>query len=284
MKSLIIENIHETLNFKLFKQVYFEILVPCFPDPEDHISWKYMKRMAKKSFDDPTMNKQIMISVSKQILPDGTERPVSFFMGAYYQKSQTGLISYMGMRDNCEGLSASNIQKQVLIEMKAEAARFKKELKAVLSLVDLPEYANPKYITLPPIQRIMIMERNGASHIPINFRYPMFKTKIPFMKRKIIYHHDVALLGYKLHGVLTTESPEVIKNFLDDFYASYNLDIQKDPILKEMKTELDTMPKGRHIKLSKHYRELEKKKKIIKEVSIQNIVSSDYCEKIILTT
>ena len=254
MNNLIIENIHETLNFKLFKKVYYEILVPCFPDPEDHISWRYIKNMAKKSFYNPNENKQIMISVSKQILPDGSEKPISFFLGAYYKKSQTGLISYMGMRENCEGLSASNIQKQVLIEMQAEAQRFNQNLNAVFSLVDLPEYANSQYITLPPIKRIMIMERNGASHIPIGFQYPMFKTKIPFLKRKISYQSDVALLGYKLNGILPTQSPQIIKNFLDDFYTSYGINPKNDTAVIKMKKEIEAMPLGIDVKLSKKYR------------------------------
>lgn len=254
MKNLIIENIHETLNFKLFKKVYNEILIPCFPDPEDHISWRYMKNMAKKSFYNPNENRQIMISVSKQILPDGSEKPISFFLGAYYKKSQTGLISYMGMRENCEGLSASNIQKQVLIEMQAEAKRFNQTLNAVFSLVDLPEYADPQYITLPPIKRIMIMERNGATHIPINFQYPMFKTHIPFLKRKIVYQNDVALLGYKLNGTYPTHFPDIIKNFLDDFYNSYSINPKNNEIVKKMKKEIDTIPIGIHTKLSKKYR------------------------------
>ena len=260
MKDLIIENIHETFNFKLLKQVYFEILVPCFPDPEDHLSWSTMKKMVKKSFKNLAGNEKVLISVSKQIMPDGSLKPVSFFVGVYYRKSQTGLISYMGMRDGCRGLSASNIQKQVLIEMENIASFYHEKLKAVFSLVDLPEKANPAYITLPPIQRIMIMERNGARHVPIHFYYPSFKTNLfALLLSKVSYKNDAALLGYCLYGTLPTEEPLHIKAFLYDFYASYGIDPERDPIVQSMVDEVMSIEKGIDIKLSKIYRMREQK-------------------------
>ncbi len=262
MEELIIENIHETYNYKLLKEVYFDILVPCFPDPEDHMTWKEMKNMAKNSFENPEQNEHILISISKQTMPDRSIKPVSFFVGVYYEKSSTGLISYMGMRAGCKGLSASNIQKKVLMEMEKEALKYKQELRAVLSLVDLPEHVNPKYVTLPPTQRIMIMEKNGASYIPIDFYYPIFKnTFLSFFKPKIKYKKDAALLGYKLYGKLPTELPEALKDFLDDFYRFYGIDPRKNAVVKQMKHEIDFIPHGINIKLSKRYRLKEKEKK-----------------------
>lgn len=263
MKDLIIENIHETFNFKLLKDVYHDILVPCFPDPEDHLSWSTMKKMVKKSFRNLAGNEKVLISVSKQIMPDGTLKPVSFFVGVYYRKSQTGLISYMGMRDGCRGLSASNIQKQVLIEMEKVASFYHEKLKAVFSLVDLPEKANPVYITLPPIQRIMIMERNGARHIPIRFYYPSFKTNLfALLLSTVSYKNDAALLGYRLHGTLPTEEPANIKAFLYDFYASYGIDPEHDPVVQKMAADVASIEKGIDIKLSKIYRLKEKKEEM----------------------
>ena len=265
MQDLLIENIHETHNYTLLKEIYYDILVPCFPDPEDHLSWYKMKKIAKDSFENYTQNEQVIISVSKQLMPDGTVKPISFFVGVYYKKSRTGLISYMGMRDGCKGLSASNIQQQVLIEMEKTASKNKQTLRAVMSLVDLPEHANPKYITLPPTQRIMIMEKNGASYIPINFHYPIINNKIfSFIKPHITYRNDAALLGYKLYDSLTTSSPQAIKDFLDDFYTSYGVDPNKDNIVKKMKREIDFIPHGINIKLSKRYRLKEKEKSILK--------------------
>ena len=262
MEELIIENIHETYNYKLLKEVYFDILVPCFPDPEDHMTWEKMKKMAKKSFENPKQNEHILISISKQSMPDGSVKPISFFVGVYYEKSSTGLISYMGIRDESKGLSAANIQKKVLIEMEKEALKYKQELRAILSLVDLPEHTNPKYITLPPTQRIMIMEKNGASYIPIDFYYPIFKnTFLSLFKPKIKYKKDAALLGYKLYGKLPTESLEALKDFLDDFYQSYGIDPRKNAVVKQMKYEIDFIPHGINIKLSKRYRLKEKEKK-----------------------
>jgi len=261
MQNLSIENIHETHNYKLLKDVYDNILLPCFPDPEDHQSWSKMKKIAKYSFENPKHNEQVIISVSKQLMSDGTMKAVSFFVGVYYQNSNTGLISYMGMRDGCKGLSASNIQQQVLIEMEKQALKYKQKLKAVFSLVDLPEHANPKYITLPPTQRILIMEKNGASYIPINFYYPMSKkTLFSFIRPHIIYKNDAALLGYKLHDTLTTASPQAIKDFLDDFYTSYGINPHSNSIVKKMKREIDFIPHGINIKLSKRYRLKEKEK------------------------
>lgn len=255
MQDLIIENIHETFNFKLLKEVYHDILVPCFPDPDDHLSWPIMKKMVQKSFKDKNANEKILISVSKQQMEDGSYMPVSFFVGVYYMKSQTGLISYMGMRDGCRGLSASNIQKQVLIEMEKTAAANHQELKGVFSLVDLPEKADPRYITLPPVQRIRIMERNGARYVPMDFYYPSFKTSLLHMLfSKVSYKNDAALLGYKLHGSLPTEDPETIKAFVNDFYASYGLKPEKDPVVKQMYTEIEGIEKGIDIKLSQKYR------------------------------
>jgi len=276
MEELIIENIHKTHNYKLLKEVYFDILVPAFPDPEDHMTWGKMKKMAKKSFEHPEENEHILVSVSKQTMPDGTEKPISFFVAIYYKKRRTGLISYMGIRNDVKGISASNIQKQVLIEMEKEASKHNQKLRVVLSLVDLPEHANPKYITLPPTQRIMIMEKNGASYIPIDFYYPIFKnTFLSFFKPKINYKKDAALLGYKLYGKLPTESPEALKDFLDDFYRSYGIDPRKNAVVKQMKHEIDFIPHGINIKLSKRYRIKEKEQKIKKEfINCSNISSN----------
>lgn len=266
MHDLIIENIHETFNFKLLKEVYRDILVPCFPDPEDHLSWGTMKRMVKKSFKQYDGNEKILISVSKQRMPDGSTKPVSFFVGVYYRKSRTGLISYMGMRDGCKGLSASNIQKQVLIEMEKTADLYHEQVKAVFSLVDLPEKADPAYITLPPIQRIMIMERNGARHIPVDFYYPSFKTSLfAFMLNPVSFKNDAALLGYKLHGRLPTDNPENIKAFIDDFYLSYGLDPAEENIVEKMHHQIDSIEKGVNIKLSQKYRKKEKRQVAVRK-------------------
>ncbi len=261
MNTLIIENIHETFNFKLLKEVYHDILVPCFPDPEDHLSWKIMKKMVHRSFKNINGNEKVLISVSKQRQEDGSFKPVSFFVGVYYRRSQTGLISYMGMRDGCRGLSASNIQKQVHIEMERIASFYHHRLKGVFSLVDLPEKANPRYITLPPVQRIMIMERNGARHVPIDFYYPAFKTNIlSYLMAKPNYRNDAALLGYRLHGSLPTDNPEIIKDFIDDFYISYGIDPKENAMVKRMHAAVDAIAKGTDIKLSQHYRTREKEK------------------------
>jgi len=255
MPELIIENIHETYNFKLLKEVYYQILLPCFPDPEDHLDWRTMKKMVKRSFKDPSCNEKILISVSCQIMPDGEKKPVSFFVGIYYRRSATGLISYMGMRDGCRGLSASNIQKQVLIEMEKTATLYHSHLRAVFSLVDLPEKADSRYITLPPVQRIRIMERNGARYIPIDFYYPAFDKGVIFpIKKRVSYKDDAALLGYKLHGSIPTENPKDIENFIDDFYRSYGIDPAKDHVVEGMHHALKNMEKGVEIKLSKQYR------------------------------
>jgi|GEM_PF-6829681 len=42
MENLIVENIHEIRNYDLLEDVYHNILVPCFPDPQDHLSWRKM--------------------------------------------------------------------------------------------------------------------------------------------------------------------------------------------------------------------------------------------------
>jgi sulfur relay (sulfurtransferase) DsrC/TusE family protein len=262
MNQLVIENIHETFNFKLLKEVYFDILVPCFPDPDDHLKWSIMKRMVKKSFKKHDSNEKILISVSKQRLPDGSMMPVSFFVGVYYRKSRTGLISYMGMRNGCKGLSASNIQKQVLIEMEKIAGFYHEKLKGVFSLVDLPEKADPKYITLPPVQRIRIMERNGARYIPMDFYYPSFKINLfSLLNNRATYKNDAGLLGYLLHGTLPTDDPSIIKAFINDFYRSYGLDPLAVPIVKKMYRQIDMIEKGVEIKLSHAYKEKGKKER-----------------------
>ncbi len=264
MDRLIIENIHETFNFKLLKEVYHDILVPCFPDPEDHLSWKIMKKMVHRSFKNINGNERVLISVSKQRQEDGSYKPVSFFVGVYYRRSRTGLISYMGMRDGCRGLSASNIQKQVLVEMERMASFFHQKLKGVFSLVDLPEKADPRYITLPPVQRIMIMERNGARHVPIDFYYPSFKTNIlSYLLTKTTYKNDAALLGYRLHGKLPTENPKIIKAFIDDFYESYGIKPEENAVVRQMHEMVDGIEKGVEIKLSQHYRKREKKEVVM---------------------
>jgi hypothetical protein len=107
------------------------------------------------------------------------------------------------------------------------------------------------------------MERNGASYIPINFHYPIFKSSLfAFISPKITYKYDAALLGYRLHDKLTTESPEAIKDFIDDFYASYGLDPKRDLMVEKMKREIDFIPHGIDIKLSKRYRLKAKEKKM----------------------
>lgn len=258
MNDLIIENIHETKNYNLLKDVYNNILKPCFPNPEDHLNWTKMKAMAKNGIENLQENGKVLISVSKK-----NDLPVSFFVGIYYKKSQTGLVSYMGIKDGRKGLSASNIQKQVLIEMEKEAKNNFQILRGVFSLVDLPEHADPKYITLPPLQRIIIMERNGASHIPIDFHYPMFKRGLMSLIRpRVKYKNDAALLGYKLNGKLSTENPEVIKDFLDDFYASYGINILDNHLIHKMKNEINRIDIGEDIKLSRKYNPRYQKPKI----------------------
>jgi len=54
-----------------------------------------------------------------------------------------------------------------------------------------------------------------------------------------------------------------MKDFLDDFYKSYGIDTQKNDIIKQMKHEIDFIPHGIEIKLSKRYRQKGKKREII---------------------
>lgn len=260
MLKTYIENIHETKNYALLQEVYKDILIPCFPDPEDHLSWKKMKYMAQNGIENPDENGRVLITVSKQVQDDGSVIPISFVVGVYYKKSQTGLISYMGMRGGCKGKTAADVQAQMKEALYNEASSHGLKLKSVFSIVDLPEHADEKFITLPPVKRIIMMERMGASHIPINFHYPMFDTGIfSLFRTKMTYKNDAALLGYKLDGNISTQDPSSIKNFLDDLYASYGLDASKDKMAQKMKEEVDAIKVGENVKLSKVYRNLSKK-------------------------
>ena len=272
MQNLYVENIHETKNYDLLEDVYKDILVPCFPDPEDHLSWKKMKYMAKNGIENPDENGRVLITVSNETKEDGLTEPISFVVGVYYKKSQTGLISYMGMRGGCKGKTAANVQAQMKEELYKEASSHGLELKSVFSIVDLPERANEKYITLPPVKRIVMMERMGASHIPIDFHYPMFDTGIfSLFRAKVSYKNDAALLGYKLDGKISMQSPATIKDFLDDLYTSYGLDASKDKMVTKMKYEVDKIKVGADVKLSKVYRKHPNKSK---DIPVNNLPGS----------
>jgi hypothetical protein len=261
MKTLVIENIHETKNYALLKKTYKEILIPCFPNPEDHLTWQRMKYMAKDGIENSESNAKVLIAISKHYDEKKNEIPVSFFVVIYYKKSQTALISYMGMRGGCKGLSASNIQNEMLAEIQREAARNNQKLKGVFSLVDLPEHANLKYITIPPLQRIIFMERHGAVHIPIDFYYPTFQMGwFTFLNPKLTYKNDAALLGYNIGGVLPTQDKSVIKNFIHDFYSSYKIESSNNEIITAMHDEIDSIPYGQALKLSAKYRKITSKR------------------------
>ena len=106
----------------------------------------------------------------------------------------------------------------------------------------------------------MIMERNGARHVPIDFYYPAFNTNIlSFLMAKTTYKNDAALLGYRLHGRLPTDNPKIIKAFIDDFYESYGIKPEKNAVVKQMHEMVDGLEKGIEIKLSQYYRKREKK-------------------------
>ena len=254
-KKIYIEYLHETQNYDLLKKVYYEILIPCFPDPEDHLTWNKVKQMMKQNFNAPHANDKILICISKEEDAEGNIIPISFIVSVYYKKSQTLLISYMGMRNGYNGMSLFSIQKILLKEVEREAGKSSNKLKAVFSLVDLPEFTQEKYNTVPPIQRIKIMERHGGHHIPIDFYYPTFDfTFLRFFNPKIEYKNDAGFLGYKITDDLITNYPEIIKDFIDDFYLSYRINPHTNFRVKKMKQQLDEMPKGVNIKLSAKYR------------------------------
>ena len=254
MQNILIEKIHETFNYSLLKDVYYNILIPCFPNPDDHLSWFKVKYMIKKNLESQTDNDRIIILVSKEILPDGSQKPISFILGVFYKKSQTGLISYMGVLPGHEK-SASNIQNILLDEMQNTAIKYQKKLKAGFSMVELPQYSNTQYYTIDPVLRIKIMERRGARHIPISFVYPSFGSSIfSYLLKKHTYKHDAALLAYKVNEQYPTDEPELIKNFIDDFYKSYDIEPQKDLMVLQMKKEIDNIPIGTQDRLSKKYK------------------------------
>ena len=258
-KKIHIEYLHETKDYALLKRVYYEILIPCFPDPEDHLTWSKVKNMIKKSFDNPQADDRILICISKEEDDEGKLIPISFIVSVYYKRSKTLLISYMGMRNGYNGMSLFAIQKLLLKEVEREAGKSSDKLRAVFSLVDLPEYTQEKYNTVPPIQRIMIMERHGGHHIPIKFYYPTYEFKLLSMfNPKIEYKSDAGLLGYKLYDELITNHPDIIKEFIDDFYRFYGIEPKTDPKVIEMKEQIDNMPIGINVKLSSKYRKKEK--------------------------
>jgi len=272
MSDLIVENIHETRNYGLLEEVYHDLLKPCFPDPDDHLSWKKMKYMSKNGIENEKENGRVLISISKKRNEEGIYEPISFVVAVYYRKSQTGLISYMGMKGGCKGVKSLSMHEKMHDSLKLEAKKNKGQLKSVFSIVDLPEHANPKYITIDPVNRLVLMERMGASHIPIDFHYPLFDTGIfSLFRKKISYKNDAALLGYKLNGKIAMQSPEVIKDFLDDLYASYGIDSSKDKIVEQMKIEVDKIEVGKNVKLSKAYRKHPKEKG---HIPVNNLPSS----------
>jgi len=264
MQNLVIENIHETRNYKLLKEIYYGMLVPCFPDPEDHLTWKRMKIMAKNGIENDKENARVLVTVTKNVDEEGKEDPVSFMVGIYYRKSKTALVSFLGLKGGCKSVSTHNLHRDMRIEMKKEAAKDGNILRTIFSIVDLPEHANPKYITLPPVTRIVMMERFGATHIPIDFHYPSFENKLfPFFKAKASFKNDSALLGYEIDGKITMDDPASIKDFIDDFYASYGVDAKGVDHVVQMKAQVDTIPNDYVAKLSQLYR----KKKTIEEVA-----------------
>ena len=254
MQNIQIENIHETFNYTLLKDVYYDILLPCFPNPDDHLSWFKVKYMIKKNLESTTDNDRIILIVSKQLMEDGRIEPISFILGVYYKKSQTGLISYMGVRPGHEK-SANNIQKTLLRELEKVSNQYDGKLKAVFSMVELPEHSNLQYVTIDPVLRLKIMERHGARHIPIDFVYPSFGTSIfAYLFGKVTYKQDAALLGYTLYDAIPTERPQFIKNFIDDFYTSYDINPNQNPMVIRMKNQLDNIPIGIKSRLSQKYK------------------------------
>ena len=255
MQNLVVENIHETKNYKLLKEVYYDMLVPCFPDPEDHLSWKRIKAMAINGIEDPNENARILVTVTKSVNIIGEEEALSFMVGVYYRESRTALVSFLGLKEGCKSISTHNLHRDMRIEMKKEAAKSGNELRTIFSIVDLPEHANPKYITLPPVTRIVMMERFGATHIPIDFHYPSFESKLfLFSKTKTSFKNDSALLGYEIDGKVTMDDPESIKDFIDDFYASYGVNVTEVEHVRQMKKQVDKIPRDYVAKLSQLYR------------------------------
>ncbi len=260
MQGFINENIHETRNYILLKDIYHNMLVPCFPDPEDHLTWKKIKSMAKNGIENKNENARVLVTITKKLDEKGEGIPVSFIVGVYYRNSQTALVAYLGLQGGCKGVSTLNLHTDMRIEMKKEAAKDGKKLRTIFSIVDLPEHANPDFVTLSPVTRIVMMERFGATHIPINFHYPMLKKrKLPFLKSRMELKNDAALLGYEIDGTFTMDDPEAIKDFLDDYYASFGINPKKIEMLNTMKAEVNKIPQNYVKKLSKHYRKTKKK-------------------------
>lgn len=211
-----IVDLRDCRDLSLLAQVYNNLYLACFTDPDEQEDLEqYRSRLFDPQLPPPQPKTHFLVAGER--LNDPTARVIHGMMiFELYRESQCGLLTYLAVAPHSRGQGLGRTLMRRAIETLSAECASAGGLRAIFAETHDPALIDPADDAMSPRDRIEVMKRLGARHVPIRYVQPELRPG-DGRSRKLL------LITFPLGGVPNTASflsSGVVLGFLHEFYRA----------------------------------------------------------------
>ncbi len=165
-------DLREVHSRDLLEQVYHELYLACFTDPDEQ---EDLEQYRERLFDaqKPSPQPRTHFLVAGERLSDGATRVISGMMiFELYRESSCGLLTYLAVAPAGRGCGLGRTLLRRAIEILSDECAATGGLRAVFAETHDPHLIEAAADSMSPRERIEVMKRLGAVRVPVRYVQP----------------------------------------------------------------------------------------------------------------
>ncbi len=205
-------DLRETRDRQLLEQVYRELYLACFTDPDEQEDLEqYCDRLFGPQKPQPQPVTHFLVA-GEQLNNPAARVLEGMMIFELYRESSCGLLTYLAVAPHTRGRGLGRKLLQAAIDILSNECEG--GLQAIFAETHNPEMIDADDDTMSPHARIEIMRRLGARHIPVTYVQPELR---PGDGRS----YKLLLITFPIHPSQPHIVPtDVLLGFLDEFYRA----------------------------------------------------------------
>jgi len=220
---------------KLLQQVYSQLYLACFTDPDEQEDLEqYRDRLFGPQKPAPQPKTHFLVAGNHLKDPEQREL-LGFLIFELYRESSCGLLTYLAVDPATRGQGLGRLLMRRAIEILIEECSEAGGLKAVFAETHDPKLIDPADDAMSPDQRIQVMKRLGAYHVPIRYVQPELRPGDGRSRKLLLITFSIAPdCSPALKG-------NVVLTFLHEFYRALGVvDPDHDADYLAIKIDIET--------------------------------------------
>ena len=165
-------DLRDNHDWELLKQVYSELYLACFTDPDEQ---EDLEQYRERLFDaqKPSPQPKTHFLVAGERLNDPATRVIAgMLIFELYRESSCGLLTYLAVAPAGRGRGLGRLLTRHAIGILSGECAQAGGLRAVFAETHDPALIDPADDAMSPRDRIEVMKRLGAQHVPVRYVQP----------------------------------------------------------------------------------------------------------------